>query len=358
MLELQNLTKRFKNFELQSINLTIEAGDYYVILGPSGSGKSMILELITGLQQPDSGHIMKNNKDICKCPIQKRGIGLLFQDFALFPHMSVFDNIAYSLKLTPLSREEIDKRVHELATQFELTEFLTRKPDTLSGGESQRLALARTLATKPDILLLDEPLSSLDVSLRNSFRKILYRLNQEGQTIIHVTHDYEEAGILANKIAVLHKGVVVQEGNARDILGNPRSEFTAQFCGYKNFFPAQIIKAPDQQHSYIHLANYDQIITSHPENYEGNGFLIIDEKFIKTGEPINPEAHTSTTENQRHGIILEIIPDNHFYDMLVDVGFPLHIRIPFEKSHQNHLKEGDPVTLSFDHRAIRFIKPQ
>ncbi|MCL2738755.1 MAG: ABC transporter ATP-binding protein [Bacteroidales bacterium] len=197
MLEIKNLTYTIGNFTLPPMNLEVEEGSYMVLLGPSGSGKSVLLELIAGLRKPDGGAIWLDGVHINALPPAERSVGMLFQDYALFPHLSVFQNIGYALRLRRVPKGEIREEVKKLAQKFEIESLLRRFPDTLSGGERQRVALARTLIVRPRLLLLDEPLSALDAPLRSASRAFLKQINQSGQTIIHVTHDHQEKEELA-----------------------------------------------------------------------------------------------------------------------------------------------------------------
>lgn len=197
LLEIKDIKYSVGKFTLPPVNLTVEEGSYTMLLGPSGSGKSVLLELIAGLRKPRSGAILLDGERIDTLPPAERSVGLLFQDYALFPHISVFKNIGYSLQLKHINRDKIREEVEKLAEEFEIGSLLQRFPDTLSGGERQRVALARTLISRPRLLLLDEPLSALDAPLRNASRAFLKQINQSGQTIIHVTHDHQEKEELA-----------------------------------------------------------------------------------------------------------------------------------------------------------------
>jgi ABC-type sugar transport system ATPase subunit len=197
MLEIKEVTYTVENFTLPPMSLTVAEGSYTVLLGTSGSGKSVLLEIIAGLRKPKSGEIYLDDVKINALPPSARSVGLLFQDYALFPHMSVYQNIGYALKLKHIHNDVIRKEVEKLAREFEIESLLSRYPDTLSGGERQRVALARTLIVKPRLLLLDEPLSALDSPLRNASRDFLKQINRSGQTVIHVTHDQQETEELA-----------------------------------------------------------------------------------------------------------------------------------------------------------------
>ncbi|MCL1973391.1 MAG: ABC transporter ATP-binding protein [Bacteroidetes bacterium] len=197
MLEIKDLAYSTGNFTLPPVNLTVEEGSYTILLGASGSGKSVLLELIAGLREPKGGTIYLDGVLINALHPADRSVGLLFQDYALFPHLSVFQNIGYALRLRHIPKETIREEVEKLAQQFEIKNLLHRFPNTLSGGERQRVALARTLITQPRLLLLDEPLSALDAPLRSASRAFLKQINQSGQTVIHVTHDHQEQEELA-----------------------------------------------------------------------------------------------------------------------------------------------------------------
>jgi len=197
ILEIRDLKYSVGNFTLPPLNLTVTEGSYTMLLGPSGSGKSVLLELIAGLRKPNGGAIYLDGVKINTFPPSGRSVGLLFQDYALFPHITVYQNIGYALRLRHSPKETIRHEVEKLAQEFEIESLLTRYPDTLSGGERQRVALARTLIVRPRLLLLDEPLSALDASLRSASRAFLKKINLSGQTIIHVTHDQQETEELA-----------------------------------------------------------------------------------------------------------------------------------------------------------------
>ncbi|MCK4349485.1 MAG: ATP-binding cassette domain-containing protein, partial [Candidatus Krumholzibacteria bacterium] len=241
MLRVEGLSKKLGNFAVRDVSFDVGRGDYFVLLGASGVGKTVLLETITGITSPDAGRIVFDGREITRERIQKRNIGLVFQDQALFPHMTVKQNIAYGLRSRGAWCGRTDKRVEEIARDLEITPLLNRRPGTLSGGEAQRVALARALVTETKCLLLDEPLSSLDVSARSGMRALLRRLNRSGITMVHVTHDYEEAIALATRIGVMERGTIVQTGPPDEIFRRPASEFVASFIGIRNFFPGVLI---------------------------------------------------------------------------------------------------------------------
>jgi molybdopterin-binding protein len=235
-----------KEFHLRQIHLDILDGEYFVILGPTGAGKTVLLETIAGLYQPRRGRILLGGEDVTTIPPERRGIGFVYQDYALFPHMDVRGNIAFGLKLRGLERGTIEGHLTSISQLLGIDHLLHRKPDTLSGGEQQRVALARALVVNPRLLLLDEPLSALDQETREVLQREMARLHRElGTTKIHVTHDFEEAVALGDRIAVMNKGRIVQVGPPEEIFRKPNSEFVARFVGVRNIFSGEIHPGED-----------------------------------------------------------------------------------------------------------------
>ncbi len=240
-LSCNDLTATYPQFKLQ-LDLTVHEGEMISIIGPSGCGKSTALQLLCGLMPPDSGTITLAGKDITATPPWQRGIGMVFQDYALFPHMDVQHNIAYSLKLRHVSRKERKEQVHSLLELVGLQGYERRWPDQLSGGERQRVSLARALASKPSLLLLDEPLSALDAQLRKHLRKEICRIHAEtGITTIHVTHDQEEALGMSDRIVVMRDGQVEQIATPQQIYRHPSTLFAAQFMGEGTILPLEVV---------------------------------------------------------------------------------------------------------------------
>ena len=237
-LRIEGISKDFNGFQaLKKVNIEVEEGKILALLGSSGCGKTTLLRIIAGLIDQTEGKIWINNTDISNWPAQKRNTAMVFQNYALFPHMNLEENVAYGLTFKRMSRNEIRSRVDEVLTQVQLNGLNKRKIQELSGGQKQRAALARALVTKPDILLFDEPLSNLDEKLRINMRKEISSIQQEtGITSIYVTHDQKEAMAIAHKIAVMSRGKVVQWGNPEDIFYRPINSFTADFMGRVNVF--------------------------------------------------------------------------------------------------------------------------
>ena len=259
MIQLDNIVVRFGTFEaLHSINVTVREGEFFTFLGPSGCGKTTTLRTITGFIDPASGTIRVKDRDITHVPIEERNIGIVFQSYALFPTMTVYDNIAFGLKIKKLKKPEIDKRVREIAKKVDLSdEQLQKAVSQLSGGQQQRVAIARALVTGPAIICMDEPLSNLDAKLRVQLRNELKRMQREfGITTIYVTHDQEEALTLSDRIAVFNKGSIEQIGTPNEVYNHSATEFVCNFIGDINRLSdevSRILGADPKMHNYIRL---------------------------------------------------------------------------------------------------------
>jgi spermidine/putrescine transport system ATP-binding protein len=241
---LEAVTKRFGDFTaVADIDLEIPGGSYYCLLGPSGSGKSTILRLIAGLETLSGGRVLIGDTDVSTVPANRRPVHTVFQSYALFPRMTVFDNVAYGLRAQRAgSRRQIAARVHEALAQVRLAGSESRKPAQLSGGMQQRVALARALVNRPDVLLLDEPLGALDLKLRREMQDELVRLQRESETtFVHVTHDQEECFACASEVAVMRLGAIEQVGTPRAIYRHPATEVAASFLGSANKLAATIL---------------------------------------------------------------------------------------------------------------------
>ncbi len=236
-LEIKNLTKRFGDFTaVDNLNLSIAQSEMIAILGGSGCGKTTTLRMIAGFTDPNEGSILVDGKDMKNIPPYKRNIGIFFQNYALFPHMTVFENVAFGLKLQKLPKAEIAHRVDEMLSLVKLENLNKRYPRELSGGQQQRVALARALVTRPQILLLDEPLSNLDAKLRVEMQVEIKRIQKAlNITTIIVTHDHEEAISLADRVVVMNAGKILQLGSPREIYDKPNSTFVADFMGFSTF---------------------------------------------------------------------------------------------------------------------------
>ncbi|WNQ10981.1 ABC transporter ATP-binding protein [Paenibacillus aurantius] len=246
MITFQDIQIKFGDFHaIKNLNLHIKEGEFFTFLGPSGCGKTTILRSLVGFIKPDSGQILLNDRDISHVPIEKREISMVFQSYALFPTLNVYENIAFGMRVKKFSKAEVDAQVKEIARKVDLSEEqLVKKVSELSGGQQQRVAIARALVLKPSILALDEPLSNLDAKLRVQLRNELKDLQKKfGITTVYVTHDQEEALTLSDRIAVFNKGTVEQVGTPREIYNESQTEFVCNFIGDINFIRPEIVVA-------------------------------------------------------------------------------------------------------------------
>ena len=249
LLEIRNLTKSFDGqHAVDDVSLTIYKGEIFALLGASGCGKSTLLRMLAGFEQPTAGQIMLDGVDLARVPPYQRPINMMFQSYALFPHMTVEQNIAFGLKQDRLPKAEITARVQEMLALVHMQEFAKRKPHQLSGGQRQRVALARSLAKRPKLLLLDEPMGALDKKLRDRMQlEVVDILERVGVTCVMVTHDQEEALTMSDRIVVMRDGKIEQDGTPREIYEEPKNLFVASFIGEINIFDATVIERLDEQ---------------------------------------------------------------------------------------------------------------
>ncbi len=242
---LEQVCKSFdRNRVVDNISLTIEPGELFFLLGPSGCGKTTLLRCLAGFYLPESGRIRFNDEDITRLPPEKRDTGMVFQSYALWPHLTVTENVAFGLELRQIGRDEIRRRVDEALAMVKMSDRATYRPNQLSGGQQQRVALARALVIKPKCLLLDEPLSNLDAKLRLEMRSEIRRIcKQAGLTAIYVTHDQKEALSIADRLAILDRGVIQQCGTPQEVYRHPQTTFVANFIGETNFIPGTVRQA-------------------------------------------------------------------------------------------------------------------
>lgn len=351
MLEIKNISVKLGQFSLNNISFSVEKGDYLTVLGLSGAGKTVLLEVLAGLVKPDNGTLMLEDKDITHMSIQKRPLGLVYQDMALFPHLSVKQNIAYPLKRQGLSRPEIKQRVAALAEQTRIPHLLHRQPATLSGGEAQRVALARTLAAEPRVLLLDEPLASLDIKLRQELRQLLKEINQQGKTIIHVTHDYMEAATLSKNIAIIENGNLLQWGKPAEVFRNPVSEFVARFSGIKNIFLCQFEETLSNNGTFAGKTPKGTIIRMlEPPGRKEMHIMIPGEDIILSDQHLETSAI-----NQFQGHVKEILILNHGMEIIVSAGDDFSVIITKSSFDHMHLTNGKQIWISFKASAVKAL---
>jgi len=350
MLKIEGLSKRLGDFAMNDVSFDVTEGEYFILLGASGVGKTVLLETITGITRPDGGRILLEGRDITSERIQKRPIGLVFQNQALFPHMSVRGNIEYGLKSRRTGRGGALSRVEAVARDLEITGLLGRRPGTLSGGEAQRVALARTLVTEPVCLLLDEPLASLDIAARSGMRTLLRRLNRNGMTMIHVTHDYEEAISLATRIGVMEEGTIAQVGPPGEIFRRPASEFVARFVGIKNFFPGRIVRSDGPGEALFESEGLDLVIMSDARSGWGHVVIRSEDVVIAT------EKSPSSARNVFEGTVTDVFPARLGVEVIVDIGVEIAALVTAESAGRLGLACGTRVYVRVKASAARFIE--
>jgi spermidine/putrescine transport system ATP-binding protein len=262
-ISLESVSKRFGKLEaVKSVSLDIREGEFFSLLGPSGCGKTTTLRMIGGFEQPDEGRVLLRGVDVTNAPPNRRNVNMVFQHYALFPHMSIHDNVAFGLKLKKLDKGEQRERVSEMLRVIELEGLERRKPAQLSGGQQQRIALARALVNRPAALLLDEPLGALDVKLRKQMQLELKRIQSElGTTFVYVTHDQEEALAMSDRIGVMNRGVVEQIGSPREIYEHPKTAFCADFIGSLNALDVQVDEVSDGQ-ALVRVSPTERLVVS------------------------------------------------------------------------------------------------
>ena len=336
LLEIRNLTKNFGSVTaLNNISLDIKTNEMFALLGPSGCGKTTLLRIIAGFEYPDSGQVLMNQTDLLAIPTRTRPVNLMFQSYALFPHMDVFSNISYGLTNTSLSKEEISKQTFEIIEKIGLQGHVKKKPNQLSGGQQQRVALARAIARKPKILLLDEPLSALDKKIRQEMQVELKRIQHEfGITFIIVTHDQDEAISLANRIAVFNKGEIKQISSPQELYENPTNEFVADFIGDGN-----LLKAVSTTTGFQH-PSLGEIAVSHNSG-SGKQISVL----------IRPENITLVKASDGSAEITDSVFAGSRKNITIKLRSNEIVRVYADKSAS--LEIGDRVNLSFKPQDVR-----
>lgn len=314
MLEVHHIFKKYEGKSLlNDISFKVESGETVCLLGASGSGKSTLLRIIAGLEEPDSGYVSFNGKDLSAVPAHLRDFGLVFQDYALFPHLSVRDNVAFGLKMRRLPQAEISQRVVKALETVNLAGFDKRQVTDLSGGEQQRVALARALAIRPSLLMFDEPLGALDRTLRedllNELRMILHHTNIPA---IYVTHDQEEAFAISDRVLILHDGQIVREGPPAEVWANPESAYVARFLGLGNVFDGKFINKTEVDSRYGKFT----VRCAHEHQMGETVHLLV--------RPIPAEKDTNSVQ----GVVSDVIFQNDRYKVTLEEGFQIYLQEP------------------------------
>jgi molybdate transport system ATP-binding protein/molybdate/tungstate transport system ATP-binding protein len=347
MIKIKNISKNLGQFSLKEVTLDIKNAEYFMIIGPTGAGKTILLETIAGIYHPDKGRILMDGKDITNIPPRNRNISMVYQDYMLFPHLNVEENIAFGLKLRKIPKEKIKQKVNESANFLNIHHLLHRYPQTLSGGEKQRIAIARALVTEPHALLLDEPLSALDTQTRGRLREELKKIHSITKiTIAHVTHNFEEVFSLGECVAVMNRGRIIQVGKPDEIFRKPNSEFVANFVSIENLFKGISIINNGIANISVNGVNIisttcksgDVAITIRPED------ILVSKKSIE-----------SSARNVFKGKIKDIVDNGAIIKIVVDIGIVLVAVITRRSLEDMKLKRGMSVYVTFKAANVHLI---
>lgn len=364
MLSVRHISKNLGALSIKDVSFDVQPGQYFVLLGASGVGKSVLLQTIAGITSPDTGCIFLDEKDITCEKIYTRKIALVFQNNTLFPHLTVYDNIAYPLRCQKLENRQIRERIDKLAEDFAINHLLKQRTTTLSGGEAQRVSLARAIASEPKCLLLDEPLSSLDVKSRSQIRALLRKLSARSRAIVHVTHDYTEAACLGTHIAVMENGRLAQTGTLQEVFQRPKSEFIARFVGIRNFFKGRLLESDYRRDSragsrqFVSNGLSFSLLTDRPAQA---GFICVRSEDVTIYNGTSPLIRPrSSARNNFEGTIVDIVPNGAGVEVIVDIaaagGVELAALITNESVRMLDLHCGKKVWVSFKASAVKYVE--
>jgi molybdate/tungstate transport system ATP-binding protein len=351
MIEFDRVSLTLGSFSLHDVSLTINRGDYYFIVGPSGAGKTVLLEAIAGLHRPQQGRVLLRGEDITALPPERRGISLVYQDYSLFPHMKVAENVGYGLKMRGRAKGEIRERVAYLLQQFGIEHLADRHPATLSGGEQQRVALARSIAVEPDILLLDEPLSALDPVTQEKFIDDLRSLHQEhGLTVVQVSHSRREANLLATRMAVIIDGRLMDEGRSGAVLNTPRNREVARFVGIENILDG-VVTANDGGLATVDVGGrFIEAVTAIPKGQRVTLCIRADDVSV-----IVSDGYRSSARNTLKGTIVRVSENGPLAEVKVDCGIELTAVLTRRSVEDLLLAPGRTVSLTIKASAVHAI---
>ena len=353
LIRIENVTKRFGPVvAVDRVSLDILVGEFFVLLGPSGCGKTTLLRMLAGFELPDEGRILIDGQDMARVPPNKRPVNMVFQSYAIFPHMSVADNVSYGLKIARTPAGEIRDRVEDALRLVKMDGFAARMPDQLSGGQRQRIALARSLVMRPKVLLLDEPLSALDAKLRGQMQFELSDLQDEvGITFVTVTHDQDEALSMACRIGVMNKGEIAQLASPSDLYEFPANRFVADFIGTVNLFEGTlVVDQPDQ--AVADCPELGRVFMDHGVTgpHDASIWVAIRPEKIAMAKPGTHQGREDVPDghNVAHGVIrsMSYLGDITLYEVKLSNGRIVHVSRPnLSRTDQEDFTWDDPVTL-------------
>ena len=339
MISIDSVHKTLGEFSLRGVTLNVDDGEYLMLLGPTGAGKTILLETIAGIYRPEKGRISVNGRDITHVPARKRNIGMVYQDYMLFPHLTVEKNIMFGMRYRGVDDREAAKQAGKLAEMLKIHHLLSRYPNTLSGGEQQRTAIARALIMKPEILLLDEPLSALDTETRAKLRSELKRIHKDtNTTMIHVTHRFDEAFLLGSQMGIMNHGVIEQVGEPSSVFRKPRNKFVADFLGAANLFPGHAEMAGG-----ISSIDIGGVTIESSAAVTGKVYASIRPEDIL----LSRKALNSSAVNSFHGSIRKVEDHGSLLQITVDAGVDFIVSITRRSFTDMNLGTGSPVYLTF-----------
>ena len=347
MIQIENLTVKLGEFHLRGVNLDIRDGEYVVLLGPTGVGKSVLVECVVGIYRPNAGRILVDGQDITTLYPEERNIGFVPQDYALFPNMTVARNLAYGARARRLPADATEAKMRQMMELLGITHLRHRLPMNLSGGEKQRVALGRALITEPRILLLDEPLSALDENLRSELAAELVRVQRSLHgTFLHICHSFEEAAAVADRVAIMNDGTIIQTGTIDEILDHPATEFVARFTKTRNLFAAQARTQGEE--TWLHLGQDLHLCCQQPA--EGQVTVAIRPEHFQVVTP-----PSSGMINYFNGTIIAARRKLSQMELEVDVGVKLFVTV-HRVEHGSRLPAiGDRVTLHVPPQSVRLF---
>lgn len=348
-IHVESLSRKWENFSIHDVSLRVADGEYFIVLGPTGAGKTLLLELIAGFHKLDSGKIWINNVDVTGFPPEKRGIGFVPQEYMLFPHMTVAENVEFGLKMHNVPQAERQKMVKETLEFMGLSHMHGRHPMTLSGGEQQKTALARALVIKPKILLLDEPLSALDISTQKKMQNGLKRIHEELKiTTVHVTHNQVEAFILADRLAIMNDGTTIQTGSPEQVFHKPKDDFVARFVGFENLFNGKILET---QGGVAKIDIGGVMVEAVTERVGGCMIGVRPDDIIVSRQPFK-----SSMRNTLKGKFVDFVDMGSLVSLIVNVNGASFVALITKRSFlEMKLKKGSEVYLLFKASAVHVI---
>lgn len=347
MISLKNISKKMGDFKLENFNLDIFKNEYFVLLGPTGAGKTVILEIISGMYKPDLGEVWLNNKNVTKAVPEARHIGFVYQDYMLFSNLDVKGNIIFPLTIKKEAVDTINGKLQRMTELLNISGLLKRHTSTLSGGEQQRVALARALINEPEVLLLDEPLSALDPRSKEMFQQELKGIHQKTKTtVIHITHDFNEAFLLADRIGIMQSGKLIEVGASEELFKRPKSSFVAEFLGMENIYHGIISEKENGG-----IVNIGSIEISGVTSLKGKVNVAIRPEDII----ISKETFHSSARNALQGKIISMVPQGLMVKLKLDVGIPLSVVLTEKSREDLNIKAGDQVTAIFKSTAVHIF---